>query len=140
MLLPMEDLKAPQFRCTYLPNVKYTDVENTDGQSKNVVGFVFTFMHAIIDGMSILGVLKQFVHALNCIVMGRDPEIKTFAKMFPPADYYMDKALEALANEEGGLKRQEEIKTTPKYGVGVFFSSQIKNIYVETKGIQLFYL
>ncbi len=134
MLISMEDLNAPQFRCMYLPNIKYVDVENTDGQSENLAGFVFAFNHCIIDGMSILGVLRQFVLTLNGIVMGKDPELKPFPKMFPPADYYMDKALEALASDEGGLKRQEEIRSLPKFGLSAFAASPIKNIYVEKKG------
>ncbi len=52
MVNEIPDANAPQFRCTYMPHVKYEGSEGSEGneasKETNVVGFVFTFNHAII--------------------------------------------------------------------------------------------
>ncbi len=55
LLKPIGDLSAPQFRCVYLPNVHYPTAEE-----KCVVGFVFSFNHGLIDGMSCVSTLRKF--------------------------------------------------------------------------------
>ncbi len=96
MVNEIPDTNAPQFRCTYMPNVKYEGNEE-----KAVVGFVFTFNHAIIDGMSAISMLKKFGVLLNSAMKREELEIEPWQKMHPPQEDYYQKAFEDLADEEG---------------------------------------
>ncbi len=98
MLNPMPDNNAPQFRCTYMPNVKY---EGSEG--KTMIGFVFTFSHAVIDGMSTMSTLRKFRVFLNSVMKGEDLEIDSYQMMHPPVEHFQQRAFEALAEEEGRL-------------------------------------
>ena len=82
-----------------MPNVKYSGSEG-----KAVVGFIFTFNHAVIDGMSTMSTLRMFRVFLNSIMKGEEPDIKAFPVMHPPVEHFQERAFEALAEEEGEPK------------------------------------
>ena len=54
-------------RCHYISKVKGLDGTIQKGQC----AFVFTLNHALIDGMSCIGLLKKFYSILNSIMKGR---------------------------------------------------------------------
>ena len=98
MLSSIEDMNAPQFRCVYLPNVKYTGSEE-----QCMVGFVFNFSHAMLDGMSSIAAVRRFQQLLNSVVKGEDLNIQPWPHIHPPMNYYYKRAIDKLELTEGSF-------------------------------------
>ena len=95
MIRPL-DADAPMFRCIYLPNALHAP---TGSERNNTFAFVFCTNHCIIDGMSTIFTLRRFRLFLDEICSGKEPNIESWPKMHPPADYYIGRAIEKLPKE-----------------------------------------
>ena len=96
MLSPIEDMNAPQFRCVYLPNIKYTGSEE-----QCMVGFMFNFNHGLIDGMSTIAAVRKFQQLLNSAMKGEDLNIQPWPCIHPPLNYFFQRAIDKLHLQEG---------------------------------------
>ena len=77
-------------------------VENTGQVKENVpriVTFIFTFHHAIVDGLCKARLVTEFIECLNKILKDITLEQNTYS-LLPPLDYYINSLIERSSSEK----------------------------------------
>ncbi len=82
-----------------------------------------------------MSLLRKFRCLLNSAMLGQALEEEPFLKMYPPADYYVEKAIQDLSSQEPGVQRLEELKQMPRQGCRSIINPQTVNAYAQRKGM-----
>ena len=78
--------------------------------TKDVCVFLFTFHHSVCDGMSLAAMMKKFCRVLNSIMKQEPVEIQPHSLVLPPRDYYIDKAIKDMENQEGKCLKSKIVR------------------------------